>query len=304
MKSKVLITGGSGLVGSRLSEILLGKGYEVVHLSRYGNKSSKFQTFTWDIDKGHIEDGAFENVKYIIHLAGAGVAEKRWSDKRKQILTSSRVDSANLIYTWLKSGDHHVEGFISASAIGIYGFDTGGILQSEDRIQLGDDFLANLTKKWETASDQFTDLEIRVIKLRIGLVLSEKGGLLEKLLPLAKLGLSSAFGSGEQYMSWIHIDDLADMFIKAIENHEIQGVYNTVAPNPVTNKEFVKQLSEVINKPYILPNTPKFILSMVLGELSSAITGGNKVSSKKIEETGFNFQFPELSEALRDLLKK
>ena len=303
MSSKILITGGSGLVGSHLSEILLGKGYEVVHLSRYRNKVSKFQTFTWDINKGHIEEGAFENVKYIIHLAGTGIAEKRWTDKRKQILTSSRVDSASLIYTWLKSGDHSVEAFISASAIGIYGFDTGGILQSEDRIQLGDDFLATLTKKWETAADQFTDLGIRVIKLRIGLVLSKKGGLLGKLVPLAKLGLSSAFGSGEQYMSWIHIDDLANMFIKAIENPEIHGVYNAVAPKPVTNKEFLKQLSEVLQKPYFLPNTPKFILSLVLGELSSAITGGNKVSSKKIEEVGFNFQFPELSEAIRDLLK-
>ena len=303
MKSKILVTGGSGLVGSHLSEILLSKGYDIVHLSRYRNKASKYQIFTWDIDKGLIEDGAFKNVKYIIHLAGAGIADKRWTNKRKQILTSSRVDSANLIYNFLKSENHNIEAFITASAIGIYGFDTGGILQSEDRIQLGDDFLAALTKKWEAAADKFSDLGIRVIKLRIGLVLSEKGGLLEKLVPLAKLGLSSAFGSGEQYISWIHIDDLVNIFNEAVQRQDLKGTYNAVAPKPVTNKEFLKQLSEVLNKPYFLPNTPKFVLRMVLGELSSAITGGNKVSSKKIEEAGFNFQFPELSEALRDLLE-
>lgn len=304
MHSKILISGGSGLVGAQLSEKLVGQGYEVVHLSRFDFKSSKFRTFTWDIHSGLIEDGAFEHVEYIIHLAGAGIAEKRWSAGRKQTLTSSRVDGANLIFKYLQSGNHQVKAFISASAIGIYGCDTGGIVQTEDRLQLGDDFLATLTKKWELAADQFEDLGIRVVKLRLGNVLSKNGGLLGKLLPFARLGLSSPFGSGEQYMSWIHMDDLISIFMHAIEQNEIQGIYNAVAPNPVMNKEFVKQLALVLNKPSFLPNTPKFALKLILGELSSAITGGNKVSSKKIEQAGFSFQFSDLGEALRNLLKK
>ncbi len=304
MKSKILITGGSGLVGTQLSEKLAEEGYEVVHLSRHQNNNSGYKIYTWDISKGIIEEGAFENVRYVIHLAGAGIAEKRWTDKRKQALTSSRVDGANLIYSYLKSNENHVKAFISASAIGIYGFDTGGIIQTEERIQLGDDFLATLTKKWELAADQFEDSGIRVVKLRIGLVLSENGGLLGKLLPFANLGLSSPFGSGEQYMSWIHIDDLANLFLHVIERHEIQGVYNAVAPNPVIHKEFLGQLAVVLNKPFFLPNTPKIVLKLIFGELSSAITGGNKVSSAKIEQAGFNFQFTELSEALGNLLKK
>lgn len=304
MKSKILITGGTGLVGTRLSEKLVEQGYNVVHLSRNQNNASTYKTFSWDISKGIIEEGAFESVHHIIHLAGAGIAEKRWSAKRKQILTSSRVDGANLIFKYLKSSDHHVKTFISASAIGIYGFDTGGIIQTEERIQLGDDFLATLTKKWELAADKFSEAGIKVVKLRLGHVLSKGGGLMRKLLPLANLGLSSPFGAGEQYMSWIHIDDLTKIFIYAIEQQDIQGVYNAVAPIPVTNKDFLKQLTMVLNKPFFLPNTPKFVLKLIFGELSSAITGGNNVSSTKIEQAGFDFQFTELSEALRNLLRK
>jgi len=304
MKSKILITGGSGLVGSYLSDQLSQEGFEVVHLSRKREHAKKYDTFTWDIPNGTIEDGAFEGVRFIIHLAGAGVAEKKWTSSRKQELISSRVDSANLLFEYLRQHALSVEGFISASAIGIYGFDTGGILQTEDRKQLGDDFLATLTKKWEAAADQFEQLKIRVVKLRVGLVLSTNGGLLEKMLPIAKMGLSSSFGSGEQFMSWIHINDLSSMFIESIKNHEIKGVYNAVAPKPVTNSEFLKKLTFILKRPYFLPNTPKFFMKLIFGELSSAITGGNLVSSKKIEETGFTFHFPELDTALNDLLQQ
>ena len=202
----------------------------------------------------------------------------------------------------LKSANHQIEAFISASAIGIYGFDTGGIEQTEDRTQLGDDFLATLTKEWEEAADSFEEIGARVVKLRIGLVLSNKGGILKKLSPLAKMGLSSAFGSGDQYMSWIHINDLVEMFLMSLENKDMSDAFNAVSPNPVTNEEFLEILGSVLNKPYFLPNTPKFLLKIALGELSSAITGGNLVSSKKIEESGFNFQYRKLDDALADLL--
>ena len=304
MKSKVLITGGSGLVGTKLSSKLTEQGYEVIHLSRFKSKSSKYKTFTWDIASGIIEDGAFENIHSIVHLAGAGVADKRWTKDRKQELTSSRVDSANLIFKTLKYSRQKIDSFISASAIGIYGFDTGGIVQTEDRIQLGDDFLATLTKKWESAADQFSEIDARVVKLRIGLVLSNDGGLLAKLKPIANMGLSSAFGSGSQFMSWIHRDDLVNMIIYSIEKEKIAGPYNAVAPNPVNNKEFLKELSNALKKPYFLPNTPKFVLKLVMGELASAITGGNNVSSQKIQDAGFEFEYEKLDESLTDLLCK
>ena len=304
MNSKILITGGSGLVGVYLSDKLTQQGFEVLHLSRNKNSKSKYKTFFWDIPKGIIEEGALDDVRYIIHLAGAGVADKKWTTARKHLLISSRVDSANLIYSYLKNHKHTVEAFISASAIGIYGADTGGILKSEDRIQLGDDFLATLTKKWESAADQFHDLNIRVVKLRAGLVLSANGGLLAKLMPMAKMGLSSAFGNGNQYMSWIHIEDLVSMFIKAISIQDFNGVYNAVAPQPVTNKVFLRELSSTLNRPYFLPHTPKFFMRLIFGELSSVITGGNLVSSKKVEEAGFKFRFVQLKDALNDLIKR
>ena len=303
MSKKVLITGGSGLVGLRLSEKLSEKGYEVVHLSRFRSKSSKYKTFTWDLSEGIIEEGTLKGVNHIIHLAGAGVADKRWTEERKRELTSSRINSSNLIFDKLKSSGHKIDSFISASAIGIYGFDTGGIIQTEERTQLGDDFLATMTKKWESAADKFASLNVRVVKLRIGLVLSNEGGLLNKLKPMANLGLSSAFGSGGQYMSWVHIDDLVNMFILTMENNQFSGAYNAVAPQPVTNRDFLAAMSKVMKKPYFLPNTPKFVLKMVLGELASAVTGGNNVSSKKIIDTGYDFKFDDLDKSLQDLLR-
>ena len=156
MSKKILITGGSGHLGTALSEKLNSLGYEVNHLSRYKNKGSKFPIFTWDIGKGIIEDGALDEVDYIVHLAGAGIADKRWTNERKKVLVTSRTDSAALILDQLKKAGKKIEAFISASAIGIYGFDTGSIIQTEDRTQLGDDFLATLTKKWEHAADQFS----------------------------------------------------------------------------------------------------------------------------------------------------
>ncbi len=304
MNKKILITGGSGLVGSRLSEKLVEKDFEVLHLSRSNSKSEKYQTFTWDIQRGKIESGAFDGLKGIVHLAGANVAGKKWTPERKKVLESSRIDSANLILSHLNSLKQKPQTFISASAIGIYGFDTGGIPLTEDRIQLGDDFLATLTKKWEAAADQFADLNMRVVKFRIGLVLSANGGLLEKYKPLVNMGLGSALGSGEQYMSWIHIDDLVDMIIEAIENENLTGTYNAVAPKPVTNKEFVRTLAEILGKPYFLPNAPKFVLKLAFGELASVITGGNNASSKKIQDAGFNFQFNKLHESLADIFRK
>lgn len=302
MGNKVLITGGSGLVGSVLSSTLEKGGYTVCYLSRHKNMNSRNKVYTWDIGRGFIEPDAFEGVEYIIHLAGAGVADKRWTSSRKKILASSRIDSVNLLYKEFKRRGGRLKAFISASGIGIYGLNTGDNLLTEENSELGNDFLAKLTKSWEEAADQFDDVAERVIKLRIGPVLSKHGGLLEKFMLPAKFGLMTAIGTGRQYLSWIHIDDLVNMFISVMENKRLEGVFNAVAPKPVTNKVFAKTLAKTLQRPYFLPNVPETLIKIAFGELASVITGGNKVSSEKIERTGFKFSYSELKDALADLL--
>ncbi|MDN5204004.1 TIGR01777 family oxidoreductase [Fulvivirgaceae bacterium BMA10] len=303
MNKKVLITGGTGLVGKRLTEILISQGCEVSYLSRSKKKLAGVSVFKWDIKKNFIEEGALENIDCIIHLAGAGVAERRWSKEYKDVIRDSRVNSSELLLQALKSSGNKVKTFISASAIGIYGFDTGSGIVSEES-EYGTDFLAHVTREWEEKVDQVVDLNKRLVKLRIGMVLSKDGGALSKMIGPAKLGLGAGFGSGKQYLSWIHIDDLCAMFIKAIESDDLHGSYNAVAPSPITNYEFAKTLSKVLRRPFFAPNVPGFLLKIVLGEMANLVLGGSKVSSKKIESMGFQFKFRDLENAIIDLLKK
>jgi len=302
--SHVLITGGTGLVGRQLSGVLVSRGYSVSHLSRERTPSGQYETFIWNPSEDFIEEAALNNVDYIIHLAGAGVADKRWTKDRKEELYASRIDSTDLIFEKLKKGKKKLSAFISASAIGIYGYNTGEVLVTEEQKIQADDFLSELVVNWESAADQFSELGTRVVKFRIGLVLSAEGGLLKEMLPIVNYGLAAPFGDGRQFMSWIHIDDLVNMFVEALENHMLNGTYNAVAPHPVTNKKFLKTLTEIRRKPFFLPGIPRFLLQLGLGELAKAIAGGNKVSCKKILDTGFRFQYPELEPALRNLLLK
>ena len=302
MGVKVLITGGTGLIGRHLTSLLLKSGYEVAHLSRSKDAIPGIPVFLWDLKKDFIEEGALDQVDVIVHLAGADVAEKKWTQERKRILKSSRVETAGMLYRYLIKNQHQVKSFISASGIAIYGHDTGGIELMEDRKRLGDDFLSTLTKSWEEAADQFSSSDLRVVKLRTGLVLSPDGGALKKLLTPIKFGVGAALGSGEQYMSWIHIYDHIRFIQYAIENPLISGVYNAVAPHPVTNREFMQSLAKNMKKPFFLPNVPGFGLRLYLGEMASMLLGGNKVSSKKIEASGFLFKYPTLKEALNNLL--
>ncbi len=303
-KSHVLITGGTGLVGRQLSGALAARGYIVTHLSRMRVPFGQFETFLWNPADEFLEEKALENVDYIIHLAGAGVADKLWTNERKEELYASRIDSADLIFGKLKKGKQKLSAFISASAIGIYGYDTGDTLVTEEQKVQADDFLSDLVKNWEKAADQFRELGTRVVKFRIGLVLSEEGGLLKKLVPIVNYGFAAPFGNGRQFMSWIHIDDLVNMFVEALENHMLNGTYNAVAPQPVTNSAFIKTLAKVLGKPFFLPGIPRFLLILGLGEMAKSVTGGNKVSCKKILDSGFRFQYPELGSALRNLLSK
>jgi uncharacterized protein (TIGR01777 family) len=303
MPHNILITGGTGLLGSRLTEMLLQEGYQVSYLSRSQEMISGVDVFQWNVEEGYINEKAIAQADYIIHLAGAGVADKRWTKSRKQEILESRTKSAQLLYETLKQTRHTVKAFISASAIGYYGYDTGQKLITEQSAA-GDDFLANVVQAWEASVQQISQLGVRVVNFRIGIVLSEKGGALAKIIQTIKVGAGAPLGSGKQYFSWIHIDDVCRMFIQAIKNEGMQGIYNAVAPHPVTNEELTKAAAHVLDKPLVLPNVPAFALKLALGEMAAAVLGGSKVSNQKITATGFMFQFSELTQALEDLLLK
>ncbi|MTI24159.1 TIGR01777 family oxidoreductase [Fulvivirga kasyanovii] len=302
MNKNVLITGGTGLVGSRLTALLQEKGYGVRYLSRSPGKVNDVEAFAWDVTKQTIDTRAFDDVSYVIHLAGAGVADQKWTDERKKVILASRTRSTALLKDTLRDHPNQVKAVISASAIGYYGFDNGDRWQKEGS-RFGDDFLATVTKAWEAEADLIADLNIRVVKIRVGVVLSDRGGALKEIGKPVKFGLGAPLGSGDQYMSWIHIDDLCNIFIHAMENENINGPYNGVAPHPVTNRELTKSIARVMGKPFFLPAVPGFALKLVLGQMAGMLLGSSRVSSEKIESEGFKFKFPEIKEALHDLLK-
>lgn len=290
--SKILITGGTGLVGSRLTEMLVDKNHEVVVLSRNPKNKNEFK---WDISKAFIDEKVFENTDYIIHLAGAGIADERWSEKRKQLIIDSRVESANLLFHKVKEHKIKLKGFISASGIGYYGaFTSDKIFEETDKV--GNDFLGEVCEKWEAAALQFEQLNINVSILRTGIVLSKNGGALEKM----KTPVISPLGSGKQYLPWLHIDDLCEMYIKAIEDN-LKGIFNAVAPEHQTSTTFSKALAKSISKPYVGICVPSFMLKLLFGDMSKILLEGSRVSSNKIEKNGYSFQFKTLEKALNNL---
>jgi uncharacterized protein (TIGR01777 family) len=302
MEKNVLISGGSGLIGTELSRRLTSKGYTVGHLSRTaGGSTAADRTFVWDIEAQHIDAEAITFADHIIHLAGAGIADKPWTDERKEVLHESRIDSARLLYDAVQKQKKTIRTFISASGISIYGLDTGAALISEDR-KPGTGFVPELAVAWEKAADQFKNLGVRTVKIRTGLVLTEKGGLLDKMLIPTRFGLGAPLGSGEQFMSWIHIDDLVGIYIKALEDTTMHDAYNAAAPNPVTNAYFMKALAKARSRPFFLPNVPGIALKIVLGDMADLVLGGNNISCSKIETQGYDFHFRTLEQALGDLI--
>ena len=299
----VLITGGTGLVGTRLTEMLLQQGYAVAHLSRKAGTNPQVKTYIWDVAKGEIDPAAVRGADYLIHLAGAGIADGRWTPERKREILESRTHSLALIMKALEQ-ENYLKAFVSSSAIGYYGGDTGTEWISEQYTP-GIDFMADVCVAWEAAADQVGSLGIRTVKLRTGIVLSTQGGALPKLAAPIRFGLGAALASGKQYQSWIHLDDLCRMFIRAIEDPSMQGPYNAVAPNPVTNADLTKQVAHVLKKPLWLPNVPAFVLNWVFGEMAIVVTGGAYILNQRIKlETDFRYLFTEVSAALEDLLGK
>ena len=289
--SKILITGGTGLVGKRLTKMLIERNHEVVILSRNPKKTNEYK---WDISNNYIDENALINIEYIIHLAGAGIADKRWTDKRKKIIIDSRVNSANLLFEKINELKINLKGFISASGIGYYGINKSENIFAETD-KAGTDFLAEVCNKWEQAALKFSKKNIPVTILRTGIVLTKKGGALEKM----KTPIITPLGSGKQYISWIHIEDLCNLYIKAIEDNLI-GIYNAVAPELITNKNFSKTLAKNINRPFINIGLPSILLKLVLGELSSILLSGNKISTKKIGKNNYSFRFSKLPKALNN----
>jgi len=297
----ILLTGGSGLLGGHLTQALLDKGYKVSHLSRKPGKDTRVKTYIWDIDKNSIDARCIEGVDIIVHLAGAGIADKRWTDKRKKIIIESRTKSIRLIYQLLKIKNHQVTTIISASATGYYS-DRGDQLLTENDLP-ANDFLSHCCIEWEKAVDEGEELGLRIIKFRTGVVLTNDGGALPQLAAPIKSGFGAALGTGKQWISWIHLQDVVDMYLFGITNKNLAGVYNMVAPNPVTNKQLIQAVAKQLHKPLWLPNVPAFVLKFILGEMSIAVLGSTKVSAQKIEEAGFMFKFPEITAALKDIYR-
>jgi len=299
MPNHILLTGGSGHIGRHLTQLLLDNGCTVSHLSRAPENIPGVKTYLWNVEKGEIDTACVTGVDTIVHLAGAGVAEKRWTDKRKKEIIESRTKSITLIYDLLRKKTNLVKTVISASATGYYG-DRDGQLLTENTTP-GEDFLAEVCIKWEAAVDEGTELGLRIVKLRTGIVLDKNGGALPQMANPVKWGVGSPLGNGKQWMPWIHWQDVVDMYFYAITDHNMKGVYNMVAPNPVTNKEFTKVLAGQLHRPLWAPKVPAFLIKLLFGEMSIAILGSAKASSKKIEDAGFKFKYPELSAALKEI---
>jgi uncharacterized protein (TIGR01777 family) len=294
---KILITGGSGMIGRAVTLLLQQKGYEVAWLSRHPKKQ-KQKSFSWDIDKHTLDKEALQWCDGIIHLAGAGVADKRWTDKRKQEILESRTQSSRLLFETIQRQDKRPEVFISASAVGYYGFNTGGELIHEEH-PVGTDFLAEVVSKWEEEVLKIQALGVRTVLFRTGTVLDKKGGALPEML---KPPVAAPLGSGGQYMSWIHLQDLACLYEFAL-SHPLTGIYNAVAPHPVTNKQLTQLAAKEKGKPFLPLPVPGLVLKLVLGEMAQMVIGGSKISSEKIEKEGFTFRFPFIKEALEDIYK-
>jgi uncharacterized protein (TIGR01777 family) len=304
MKKNVLISGGTGFIGKHLTDLLIGKGYTVSVLSR-SQKQNTADVFyyKWDVSAGFIDEEAVLKADYIIHLAGENIAEKRWTKERKEAIVQSREQSIKLIYDVLKKNNKKLDAFVSASGIGIYGAINGSEICNENTAP-ANDFLGTTCQKWEAAADTIASLGIRTVKIRTGLVLGKDDGFLKKLSPIFKFRLGSALGYGKQYMPWIHVDDLCAIYLEALNNGTMNGAYNAAIYDNTTNATFSKTLAKIYGYSLWLPNVPAFLIQLTMGEMAQIILTGRRVSSIKIEETGFKFRFTTLKEALMDCLEK
>ncbi len=302
MKS-ILITGGTGLIGLHLSRLLKSKGYNVFHLSRKGNPKAEFPAYKWDIKEQFIEEGVIEKADAIIHLAGASLVQKRWSTAYKKEMIESRTHSLQLLKKHIANRPTPLKTFVSASAVGFYGNTGDKWLKETDPPPQGDkDFKSHCCVLWENAAKELEPLVSRLAIIRVGIVLSSKGGALEKMMLSFKAKTGSYFGDGSAYYPWIHIEDMCQMFVYALEKEQLSGIYNGVAPNPVPNKEFIQTIPKAMGISALILPTPEFVIRLAMGEMSAVVLDSNRVSAQKILDSGFKFKHPLLLNALKDVL--
>lgn len=299
---RVLIAGATGLVGKELVKLCHEKDIKVHYLTTSKSKIKGFENykgFYWDPSKGVIDPKAFENITAVINLAGASISN-RWTAANQKEIYSSRIDSANLIYETLSSHTNLVTHYISASAVGIYP-PSYTAMYTEDSDVVDDSFLGNVVKDWEAAANQFKELGMRVATIRTGVVLDEEEGAFPKLVQPIKMGVGSPLGSGKQWMSWIHIEDVAEVYMHCLKQG-VDGVINAVAPSPVTNSYMTKRIAEQLDKELWAPKVPAFVLRIVLGKMATLAIDGQLVHSNRLKEQGFKFRFINVESAIKDLL--
>ncbi len=295
----ILIAGGSGLIGKRLTLLLKQRGYEVNWLSRSPEKEIEIKTFGWDPAKATIDPAALQKADYIINLAGSGIADKRWTEARKKDIIDSRVQSGDLFLKSFSENRGTVKAYISASAIGFYG-DRGNDLMTEISAP-GTGFLSIRTIEWEKPPLKIAATGLRTVRIRIGIVLAAKGGALPQLKFPFNFRTGVYFSDGQAWYSWIHIDDLCHIFIKAIEDDQMNGVYDAVSPEPVTGKEMIKNIGKALGGFYLYLSMPSFLLRLFMGEMADVVLNSTKVSAQKIRDAGFAFQFPNVLDALKNI---
>ena len=299
---KVLITGATGLVGTELSMLLINNGITVHYLTTSTKKiesKPNFHGFYWNPQEGKIDENALIGVDAIIHLAGANIA-KRWTKAYKQEIIESRVLSANVLFNALKKNPHQVQQFISASGTAIYP-DSDINTYDENSAQINTGFLSNVVLKWEESADQFKLINIKVCKMRTGVVYAKQGGALAEILKPIKLGIGSSFGSGNQIQSWIHLQDLANLYYFVLKNNS-EGVYNAVAPDNVSDEKLTKTIAKTLKKPLFMPNIPRLVMKLVLGEMHELLFSNKKIKPQKAINEGFIFKFPNIESALKNIL--
>jgi len=304
----VLITGGTGLVGRALTKLLTEIGYKVIILSRHmsnGYTDNELVSYAhWDIARQTIDEAAIQQADYIVHLAGANVGDKRWTAARKREIVSSRVQSAGLLFDALSKYPNKVKKVISASGIGYYGENKGGTAFTENDPPFSD-FLGNTCVAWESSVLKMRELQKKVVILRTGIALSLGGGALKEFYKPLQFGFATILGNGEQYVSWIHLHDLARIYLSAIVNHDLEGIYNAAAPHPVQNKELVMTMAQEAKGRSFLPvYVPSFALKLALGEMSIEVLKSCRVSSVKIQETGFVFSYPDIRGAMENIFQE
>ena len=295
----VLIGGGSGFVGMHLSRRLRREGYEVRHLSRSRRPEAEFMTFQWDVREQTVDNAAFDDVDYIVNLTGAGIADERWTDERKAVIVKSRTESTRLLARSIDRLQLKPKLYLSASAIGYYGDRGEELLTEED--DPGTGFLSTSTVMWEQSVEAVAALGVPVFINRTGIVLHPEEGALQKMLLPLKVRTSTYFGDGQQYYSWVHIEDIVSIYTFALKQ-QLTGVYNGTAPNPVRNKHFAEALGPAMGKSALVLPAPVPALKVALGEMSHTVLDSARCSAAKIEGAGYRFAYPELSQALAQLL--